>query len=78
MTSDCDRYASLCRAELRIEVTRRTALHLLRYASAMMHPTARGVVYLVMALTLLSSWSDSGYLLEVRSRLDGCVSLMAN
>eukprot|EP00900_Chrysochromulina_parva_P009286 jgi/Chrpa1/18359/Chrysochromulina_OHIO_Genome00017869-RA len=51
--------------ELRIEVTRRTALHLLRYASAMMHPTARGVVYLVMALTLLSSWSDSGYLLEV-------------
>ena len=44
----------------------------------MMHPTARGVVYLVMALTLLSSWSDSGYLLEVRSRLDGCVSLMAN
>ena len=40
------------------------------YASAMMHPTARGVVYLVMALTLLSSWSDSGYLLEVRSRLD--------
>ena len=66
MTSYCDRYASLCRAaELRIEVTRRTALHLLRYASAMMHPTARGVVYLVMALTLLSSWLHADCMLIV-------------
>ena len=33
--------------------TRRTAIHLLRYASAMMHPTARGVLYLLLSLTLL-------------------------
>ena len=33
---------------------RTIALHLLRYASALMHPTARGVVYLLFALSLLT------------------------
>lgn len=50
--------------ELRIEATRRTALHLLRYCSALLHPTARGIVYLVVALTLLSQKKDEGYLAE--------------
>lgn len=40
--------------EVRIEGTRRIALHLLRYAAVMMHPTARGVLYLLVSLTLLT------------------------
>ena len=54
--------------ETRAEPTRRTSLHLLRYASVMMHPTARGVLYLLVSLTLLSQqapllWT-MGYVVE--------------
>ena len=34
--------------EVRAEPTRRVAVHLLRYASALLHPTARGVLYLLV------------------------------
>lgn len=55
--------------ELRIERTRRAALHVLRYCSALLHPLARGVVYLIVAITLQSQQKDEGYLVEVRSPL---------
>lgn len=55
--------------EARVARTRRYALHILRYASALLHPTARGALYLLSALALLSQdlpyiW-PLGYAVEV-------------
>lgn len=46
--------AILFAIETRVQPTRRTALHLLRYASALLHPSARGALYILAALALLS------------------------
>ena len=55
--------------ETRAPQTRRFAIHLLRYASAMMHPTARGVLYLLLSLTLLTQQAAAlwamGYCVEL-------------
>lgn len=55
--------------ETRIELTRRAAVHLMRYGAAMMHPTARGVLYLLVSLTLLTQDSAllwvTGYVVEL-------------
>ncbi len=55
--------------ELHIDRTRRTALHLLRYAAVLVHPSARGVLYLLLALALLAQdvpwlW-PIGYIVEI-------------
>jgi len=58
--------------ETRSEAYRRAALHVLRYASLLLHHTARGALYLLLALALFaqaqggtSSWlANLGYLLE--------------
>ena len=50
---------------------RKTSLHLLRYASTMMHPTARGTLYLLLSLALLTQDAEAtpslwivGYVVE--------------
>jgi len=45
--------------ELKVERTRRTALHIFRYASALLHPRARGMVYLLLPLLMLSQTESS-------------------
>ena len=48
--------------ETRCESYRRTALHVLRYASALLYHSARGALYLLVSLALLAQGEASPWL----------------